>query len=214
MPTIFLGIPLGLLAEKTGFGRGTDTEPLILPPGAREQTALSRLCTRCYACVSACPTGVIRVKSDLQGSFSQLFQPVLLTEDAACDPECNRCCEVCSAGAIAPLTLAQKRRRQIGIAQVDRDLCMSWAANQPCMVCRDTCVYEAVVADDNTVGVQRPIVIEDTCRGCGACQNDCPCKDGHRAIRVIGVDKQRVLAEAPPPDKSIPDAILGAFREQ
>ncbi|MFO7900308.1 MAG: 4Fe-4S dicluster domain-containing protein [Planctomycetota bacterium] len=192
---IFLGVPLAAAARRLGLVSETGRGAAVLPPGATDQATFSALCSRCYSCVSVCPTHVIRVSRPIGQSPGQLFQPELDTDRAACDPACNRCSQVCPTGALRPLTLPEKRQRQIGRARVWPAACLAWTGERECMDCQRACPYAAIETRFSRGGLPSPRVDRDRCRGCGACQNVCPGNERGKAIIVHGVDRQRRLPE-------------------
>ena len=84
----------------------------ITPPGSLSASNMQKRCTGCQLCVSECPNDVLRPSTDLM----KLMQPTMSYERGYCRPECHRCSEVCPAGAIQPITLADKSSTQIGHA--------------------------------------------------------------------------------------------------
>ncbi|MFA5203130.1 MAG: 4Fe-4S dicluster domain-containing protein [Lentisphaeria bacterium] len=199
-----IGLPLALLARRglgkwLGAAAGRPAAALpVLPPGADSPTRFAALCTRCYACVHVCPTQVLRPGRPQAGTpMAVWFTPVLDTDAATCDEYCNRCTQACPAGAIRPLTQAVKHQTQIGVAEVIRSACLAWADDQHCMVCQEFCPYRAIGIDHDAKGLPRPVVRTERCRGCGACQNQCPAVRAGKAILVRGVPVQRQLAPVP-----------------
>lgn len=156
-----------------------DRRPAILPPGATP--AFDITCTRCYACVRGCPTGVIRVQRD--GRLFGLARPELFFDHAACDPQCTRCSNICPKGALRPLDVDAKQQTQIGIAKVTKERCLAWADDEFCMVCDEVCPYGAI--DTHWKGdTACPVVNKSLCRGCGTCERDCPAVRDGKAILV------------------------------
>lgn len=182
-----LGIPAALILPRIGKSAG---KPSVLPPGATEQFAGT--CTRCYACVSACPARIIRIKTS--GSLNELFMPELRFDRGACEESCNRCSQVCPTGAIRRLSDDEKWRRQIGLAKVEKEKCLAWTDNEYCMVCDEYCPYNAIKTHWKG-DVACPEVMPDLCRGCGACENACPAVRAGKAIFVHPLTPQaRVTA--------------------
>jgi formate hydrogenlyase subunit 6/NADH:ubiquinone oxidoreductase subunit I len=124
-----------------------------------------------------------------------LWTPVIAPRVGYCDYGCNACGQVCPSKAIPLLSLEEKRQAVIGIASVDRNRCLPWASDTPCIVCEEMCPLpekairlEAVTVPDafgGTLELQRPYVLRDECIGCGICENHCPL-EGEAAIRVYG----------------------------
>ncbi|MFO7821959.1 MAG: 4Fe-4S binding protein [Lentisphaeria bacterium] len=202
-----IGTPLALLMRRLNFlektTAGTTTDLPILPPGAGTPAKFAARCSRCYACVDACPTRVIRVKAPFNRNFSQFFQPELDYSHYAgqssrggslprgyCDEFCTICTETCPTGAITRLSEEKKHAKQIGIAKVREDACLAWADKEHCMVCQEYCPYLAIGEDVSEDGIPRPVVDTEICRGCGFCQNQCPAIRDGVAIVVHGVEAQ------------------------
>jgi MauM/NapG family ferredoxin protein len=168
-----------------------DPATLIRPPGA-EQVDFSALCIRCAACVRVCPTQGLQ-PSLLHGGLGNLLTPRLVPRLGYCSFNCNACGQVCPTGAIPPLSLEEKQAAVIGLARVDKDRCLPWAYDVPCIVCEEACpvadkaiaLEEVEVVDDQggIVMLQRPYVLKDLCVGCGICEYQCP-MGGESAIRV------------------------------
>ncbi|MFA7256251.1 MAG: 4Fe-4S binding protein [Kiritimatiellales bacterium] len=188
-----IGIPAALLfptlrhSSGQAFGK-KKSKPSVLPPGAAEKFA--ETCTRCYACVSVCPTGIIRVKSG--GSLNELSMPELRFDNGTCEESCNRCSQVCPTGAIRRLTDEQKHVTQIGIATIKKESCLAWTDHEYCMVCDEYCPYSAIKLIEQG-DVACPEVDPELCRGCGACENACPAIRAGKAIFVHPLKPQQTV---------------------
>jgi Pyruvate/2-oxoacid:ferredoxin oxidoreductase delta subunit len=166
-----LGCGLGWVVKRMGFPRLGPDGP-VRPPGAVAEPMLFGLCSRCGSCMRACPEGIIVPDLGTGGSGSWLT-PRLDFSRRYCNERCRVCTGVCPTGAIRRLSLEAKRALSIGTARVDRTRCLAWNAAQYCMVCQEFCPYLAVQAVEHN-GVNCPKVDETRCRGCGACQSQCP----------------------------------------
>ncbi len=146
--------------------------PPLRPPGALPEAEFTGVCVRCGNCAQACPTRIIQ--PDLTSGFTALFSPRLMFAAGYCREDCHRCHQVCPSGAIARLSLAEKRRAIIGRAQVDLDTCLM-AQGRECNACVQACPYEALAIAAGPDGFSsRPVVDPDRCNGCGACEAACP----------------------------------------
>ncbi len=160
------------------------TVPLT-PPGSQSAANMARHCTACQLCVAKCPNDVLRPSTDLK----TLMQPTMSYERGFCRPECTRCSEVCPAGAILPIDVAQKSGIQIGHAVWVRDNCVILADGVECGNCARHCPSEAIIMtpsdpnDDESPMV--PAVDRAKCIGCGACEYVCPARP-FSAIYVEG----------------------------
>ena len=100
-------------------------------------------------------------------------------------PDCTACGGACPTGAIARIDPADKQRIPIGLAVIDRSLCLPWARDDRCLICADTCPrqYSAIDLLPTDTGIPRPYVVGRRCTGCGICERDCP----EAAIRVEAI---------------------------
>lgn len=164
----------------------------VVPPGAWSAQHFARHCTACQLCVSACPNQVLRPSADLM----RLMQPEMSYERGYCRPECTRCSDVCPAGAIRPITLADKSATQIGHAVWIKKNCVPLTDGVECGNCARHCpagAIQMVPSDAGDPGSPKiPVVNEERCIGCGACENLCPARpfsaiyvEGHKVHRTI-----------------------------
>lgn len=162
------------------------------PAGSLSVKNLTSKCTGCQLCVSACPTNVLRPSADLK-SF---MQPVMSFENGYCRPECNKCSEVCPAGAIQPITVEEKSSTQIGHAVWVKANCIVLTDDVDCGNCERHCPSKAitmVLSDPNNRRSRKiPTINEERCIGCGACENLCPARpfsaiyvEGHKTHSTI-----------------------------
>ena len=155
------------------------------PAGSLSVKNLTSKCTGCQLCVSACPTNVLRPSADLK-SF---MQPVMSFENGYCRPECNKCSEVCPAGAIQPITVEEKSSTQIGHAVWVKANCIVLTDDVDCGNCERHCPTKAITMvpldPANPESRKIPTVNDSLCIGCGACENLCPSRP-FSAIYVKG----------------------------
>jgi ferredoxin len=157
----------------------------IMPPGSRSKRNFEQHCTGCQLCISECPNEVLRPSADLW----HLMQPTMSYERGYCRPECNRCSEVCPAGAIKPLAHELKASTQIGHAVWIKKNCIPLTDGVECGNCARHCpvgAIEMVPSDpDDEESPYVPAVNENRCIGCGACEYLCPARP-FSAIYVEG----------------------------
>ena len=163
----------------------------IVPPGSLSIENLSERCTGCQLCISECPNGVLRPSTSLQN----FMQPEMSFERGFCRPECNRCSQVCPAGAIRPISVEQKSSTQIGHAVWVKANCVALLSDHPCGLCARKCpagAIEMVAMTDKGREIMVPAVNEEKCIGCGKCENLCPARpfsaiyvEGHEAHKEI-----------------------------
>ena len=178
----------------TGVARAVRRPGLIRPPGAQDEGRFLSRCLRCSECMKACPTSGLQPALGEAG-LEALWTPVLKSRLGYCDYACNACGQVCPSGAIPPLGVAQKRTRVLGVAVIDRNRCLPWALDTPCVVCQEMCpVPDKAIelkgqrlitrADGTQDYLARPQVIAGRCIGCGICEYKCPL-EGPAAIVVL-----------------------------
>lgn len=164
----------------------------IVPPGAQSLRHLAQHCTSCQLCVAACPNGVLRPSSGL----TTLMQPEASYERGYCRPECVKCSEVCPAGAIRKIDLADKSAIQVGHAVWIKKNCIPLIDGVECGNCARHCPAGAITMvpsdPENADSPKIPVVNEERCIGCGACENLCPARpfsaiyvEGHECHRTI-----------------------------
>ena len=148
----------------------------IAPPGALSLRNFAQHCTACQLCVSVCPNEVLRPST----SLLKMMQPEMSYERGYCRPECVKCSEVCPTGAIKPITVADKSAIQIGHAVWIKENCIPLRDGQSCNNCERHCPTKAIqmVPSDpsNPDSLKIPVVNEEKCIGCGACENLCPAR--------------------------------------
>lgn len=168
-----------------------DPPNLLRPPGAK-LVDFTSLCVRCGACVRVCPTQGLQ-PSLLEGGWQNLLTPTLVPRLGYCLYSCRACAEVCPTGAIPLLPIEEKQVTPIGLARIDRNRCLPWAYDTPCIVCEEMCPVpnkairldevEATDANGNPITLQRPHIVRDLCVGCGICEYKCP-MGGAAAVQV------------------------------
>lgn len=164
----------------------------ILPPGVLSARDFARHCTACQLCVSVCPNEVLRPSTDLM----KLMQPEMSYERGYCRPECTKCGDVCPAGAIHPITAADKSATQIGHAVWIKKNCIPLTDGVECGNCARHCpagAIQMVPSDPQQEDSPKiPVVNTERCIGCGACENLCPARP-FSAIYVEGHEMHRVI---------------------
>lgn len=145
----------------------------LLPAGAGSAERFANKCLNCNLCVENCPMKILKKKNDIHPAIYIDFGKNY------CSYNCNKCSEICPSGAIRHLSLEQKRKTQIGLADVNPDICIQ------CGLCVRECPRSAITKPQG----EFPSVNTNICIGCGACQAVCPVS----AIKVSPVEKQRTL---------------------
>ncbi|WP_374502797.1 ferredoxin-type protein NapF [Pseudoxanthomonas sp.] len=141
------------------FGRVPATPPpaACRPPWAKPEPEFLAACTRCDACVRACPEQVLLRDADGLPRFEARAGECTF---------CGDCVAACGSGAFEPArdppwTLVA------GVA----DTCLS-AQGVVCASCREVCPASAIRMPPGARGAAS--VDPETCTGCGACVAPCP----------------------------------------
>jgi ferredoxin len=162
-----------------------DRKTPVVPPGASGAENMKAHCTACQLCVSVCPNNVLRPS----GKLATLMQPEMSFERGYCRPECTECSQVCPAGAIKPVTQADKTAVSIGQAVWIKENCVVNSDEIQCDACERHCPTGAVSLIDRNPGysdsLKIPVVDKELCIGCGACEYLCPARP-FSAIYVEG----------------------------
>jgi len=177
-----------------------DRQTRITPPGSQSARNMYSHCTACQLCVDNCPNHVLRPSTDLK----HFMQPESSYERGYCRPECTVCSDVCPVGAIKPLTVEEKSSTQVGHAVWIRENCVVVSDRELCGNCARHCptgAIQMVDAGSNSrykdrrgrdIRLQIPVVNEERCIGCGACENLCPSRpfsaiyvEGHEVHKTI-----------------------------
>ena len=191
---LVLGAPLALLFRHAA--RAAEDERPVLPPGAKDLDNFSATCIRCYACVNACPTGVLTVRK--RGGVAELCIPELdfdKHDGAYCEQYCNACLQVCPTGAIQSLSMERKQQQKIATASIVREACLAWEDRLECVACDEFCGYNAIEMRTGRDGIPKPIVNPRKCRGCGACRNICPATRDGNAVKMDPLYTHETITE-------------------
>jgi len=146
LATGLLAAPLLRLGAATGANYSAN---LIRPPGALEEEEFLRRCIKCGQCMRICPSNVLQ-PAGLDGGLEALWTPVLNNRigSSGCQLNCNTCGSVCPTAAIRPISLDERLGRgefapagpiRLGTAFLDRNRCLPWAMDRPCIVCQENC---------------------------------------------------------------------------
>ena len=163
------------------------------PPGAGSIEEFNLKCTGCQLCVANCP-GKILAPALLEYGIAGIGQARMLPEKGFCDFNCNKCSNICPAGALKPLTLPEKRRWRVGVVTYFKERCVVVTDGESCGACAEHCPTGALDMVDYKDGLTIPKVTPEICIGCGGCEYICPVRP-LRAVEIRGVAKQSMTAD-------------------
>ena len=148
----------------------------LKPAGSVSLDNFTSRCTGCQLCVQNCPNDVLRASSKLD----TFMQPEMSFERGYCRPNCTTCSEVCPAGAIQKVTREQKTSIQIGHAVWIGQNCVPLHDGVECGNCAKHCPSGAITMmpydPEDESSPKIPIINEERCIGCGACEHVCPAR--------------------------------------
>ena len=151
------------LLSRRGFLRGGSrtVTPAARPPWALTEAAFLTACTRCDACIGACPTQIL-VRAD--GGYPAVdFRRGECTFCADCVTRCEPRALLRDDAVAPPWAL----RAAIGSA------CLA-SQGVECRVCGEACPTRAIRFRLQRGGVAQPVLDTGACTGCGACVAPCP----------------------------------------
>ncbi len=192
------------------------TNDVCRPPGGEDAARMLGSCVRCDKCMEVCPNGII-VPSHIEDGIASMRTPKInfslsrtqLNGKLGWCDHCQtanggiaKCVQVCPSGALDEIANAAFFDTMIiGTAQINTNWCLAWRL-KGCTICKNACPVNAIEFDGNN----RPVVVEDACNGCGACEQACvslestSVGDGEeggrgtmtaRAITVVPISKAR-----------------------
>jgi len=166
----------------------------IRPPFAVDELEFILACTRCRACVEACPHQVIfllpaRVGNKFVGT------PALDLMNKGChlcaDWPCVQACEADalklpdqssrSAADDQTLTASKSLPQALAIVEIDPQVCLPYNGPE-CGACLQSCPIDGALSEV----MFRPEIDADLCCGCGLCREHCI--SDPKAINIHSVD--------------------------
>lgn len=146
----------------------------IRPPFARPEIDFLLACTRCEACISACPHGVIFALSASYG-LDVAATPALDLANKGCHLCADwPCVSACEPGALRLAVLEETAEPEpilpprLAVARIDTGQCLPYKGPE-CGACEGSCPIPGALS---WVGCQ-PRIDESRCVGCGLCRQAC-----------------------------------------
>lgn len=145
-------------------------EHWIRPPWAVDELEFLLACTRCNACVEACPHNVIFSLSARLGA-SVAGSPALDLLNHGChlcdDWPCVQACET-EALKLPEQEQGKKKWPRLAVAVIDVQQCLPYSGPE-CGACRDSCPITGAMIWE----MERPRIDTARCSGCGLCREVC-----------------------------------------
>lgn len=188
-----------------GSTRYRQAFPVLRPPGALEESAFLDGCTKCEACIEACPHDAI-IKAPAR--FRRAAETPMI--DPARQP-CLMCADFPCIAACEPRVLRYDLPKRMGTARIEPFACLAYQGSF-CTVCAEHCPVDGAL--ELTEG--RPRILEEVCTGCGVCQHVCPAPINAVLLMPLTERPGPPLEEQemPTPNQDdlpeLSDAVLGA----
>lgn len=158
----------------------------IRPPGALEEIEFLSTCTRCDACIQACPYHCLQRMPPEAGLAAN--SPYIEPKNQPCFLcPTMPCIAACEPRALLPTEFDEVR---MGRAVVDTDRCMTYQ-NKVCTLCYDACPLpeKAIVIETDF----HPKILS-ACTGCGLCEHHCPVAPA--AVKILSLEEWRMKDDA------------------
>ncbi|HEX8339974.1 MAG TPA: 4Fe-4S dicluster domain-containing protein [Tepidisphaeraceae bacterium] len=152
-------------AESSTAASAPEPKFWLRPPGALSEKAFRETCSRCAACVDACPAEAIKL--DRTGALGEGVPYIVAAESACVACDGLRCMPSCPSGALGVTPLMHIK---MGTA-VWRDATCVRTRGQECTTCVEVCPvgHAAIEVQFGEITV-KPL----GCIGCGLCEQSCP----------------------------------------
>lgn len=175
---------IGALVWSSVLEESIHASLLLRPPGALSEEEFLKTCIKCGLCVSACPYDTLKLAAP--GDKKPMGTPFFVAREIPCYMcEDIPCVPVCPSGALSEESLSHEGEldinlAQMGVAVVDSYACIAFWGIQ-CDACYRACplLDQAIVLEygrNERTGKHaflKPVVVPDTCTGCGMCEHAC-----------------------------------------
>ncbi len=178
----------------------TKRVPLLRPPGAISERNFLQACTRCDACIHACPKDAIRKAPKSMGFLvmgtpyiDPIKTPCVMCDDLPCIPACED-------NALLPVA---REDVNMGYAILNKKNCKAYS-NIFCQQCVIDCPVPGAITQRDML----PMIHKDICTGCGVCARSCMTVNSPTAIKIkpIMVTENEILKKKMEEEKKLADA--------
>jgi ferredoxin-type protein NapG len=183
--------------------------PVLRPPGAVAEVEFLAGCTRCEACIQACPhQSIIQapVRYRLAAGtpmIDPIQQPCWMCADFPCIASCE------------PGVLQRALPKRMATARIETFSCLAWQGNF-CTVCSEQCPVPGAIAleadqrfadggslresdSDSKIpsggnAATKPRIVDEVCTGCGVCQYVCPAPENAILLMPLSDRPSKTIA--------------------
>lgn len=151
----------------------------IRPPFALPELEFLLACTRCNACIDACPHNVIfPLAARLGGDVANTPALDLLTKGChlCADWPCVNACET-NALVIPESDKIEKIIKKLAVAEINTATCLPYTGPE-CGACESACPVSGALVFES----EKPIIKTEFCVGCALCREACIVDD--KAINI------------------------------
>jgi ferredoxin-type protein NapG len=153
--------------------------PVLRPPGAVDEARFLAECTRCDACLKACPfQAIVHAPARFRAAAGT---PMI---DPAQQP-CRMCAEMPCVTACEAGVLRGDWPRVMAKVRIDELACLAHEGLS-CSSCVEQCPVEGAMKLQGG----KPVIDGDRCTGCGVCQYVCPAPS-HAVLLMPVADRAR-----------------------
>jgi ferredoxin-type protein NapG len=180
---------------RQGFGKATEVAVKVVdkrvaekakhwirPPFAINELEFLLACTRCNACIEACPHNVIfplaaRLGADVVNTpaLDLLKKGCQLCEDWPCVNACEVNALVFDSDE--QITDDKIQPNKFANAEINEDICLPFSGPE-CGACVSVCPVEGAL----TLVQEKPVITQEVCVGCALCREACVVEEKAIAI--------------------------------
>ena len=152
----------------------------IRPPFAINELEFLLACTRCVACIEACPHGVIFPLASRLGA-EVVKTPALDLLSKGCKL-CQDwpCVTACEPGALKFPEESNKQVSKFACAEIIESLCLPFSGPE-CGACVAACPVDGALSLEQ----EKPVIDQEICLGCALCREACIVEE--KAIQITSV---------------------------
>jgi MauM/NapG family ferredoxin protein len=161
--------------------------PVLRPPGAVAENDFLTGCTRCEACIQACPSqSIVHAPTRFRrAEGTPMIDPI--------QQPCWMCADFPCIAACEPQVLQLALPKRMATARIETFSCLAWQGSF-CTICSEQCpVPDAIVLEAGG----KPRIVDEVCTGCGVCQYICPAPENAILLLPLAERPSSVSKELP-----------------